>query len=126
MRAPVLPGMFPTGLEDRQAPARRVEPPMLRQTSIDQYEAHADRITGHRAIVKQWLADYYDAHQVWPTAEELARWSPIGLGRTLDASVVEIRRRISDLQRAGVVIADGQRVVNRKRVMVWRLAGGYV
>jgi hypothetical protein len=99
----------------------------VRAVSVAQYADGRERFTGRKADVLRWLAARYNLVQQWPTSAELAFHYRHELGTkvALDAtaSLLFVRRGISDLQTAGIVEANGARVcqVSGRTVETWRV-----
>lgn len=115
-----LPSMEPE-TQRRDAPWRLVRP-----SSIAQYADGRERFEGRKGDVLRWLAAFYNRFQAWPTATELGAWlrrKPRYARRCPDCFALHIRKGVSALIKAGVVVSNGTRAcrVTGHWVESWRV-----
>jgi hypothetical protein len=116
MTQPALPGLTSTATTHRP----------VRETSRAVYRAMWPTLEGRKRVVAWCLETYMRHHTDAPTSAELAAWAepsePFG-----DATqrLLTIRRRLSDLCKAGLVesVPGGNRIcrVSGRTCVTWRL-----
>jgi hypothetical protein len=88
---------------------------VVRRISVEQYALGRSRFSGRKADVLRYLAHYYNVRQQWLTSGELAMWARRAHGneafvssRSWDKLLLDVRRGLCDLGRAGLVKSQGK------------------
>jgi hypothetical protein len=120
-----MPSSIQTEL-DLTPPSERQPWRTVRETSIAQYVEGRAWLDTRARLALTALAGYYNRHQQWPTSAEAYQWThPEYPAWSADfkLGVLNFRRAVSDLQRAGIVEANGPRpcrVSKLKKIETWR------